>query len=73
MSLPLVDFRGKITHETDCVLDAIHLATGRDRSEIARDALHAWAELKIHEASLDRYPAASARVCEGLPGASQGA
>ena len=52
MSLPLVDFRGKITHETDCVLDAIHLSTGRDRSEIARDALHAWAELKIHEASL---------------------
>ena len=40
MSLPLVDFRGKITHETDCVLDAIHLSTGRDRSEIARDALH---------------------------------
>lgn len=52
MSLPLIDFRGKITHETDAVLDAIHQATGRDRSEIARDALHAWAELKIHEASL---------------------
>ena len=52
MSLPLVDFRGKITHETDCVLDAIHLATGRDRSEIAREALHLWAEAKIHEASL---------------------
>ena len=52
MSLPLVDFRGKITHETDAVLDALHHATGRDRSEIARDALHLWAELKIHEASL---------------------
>lgn len=52
MSLPLVDFRGKITHETDAVLDAIHQASGLDRSEIARVALHAWAELKIHEASL---------------------
>ncbi len=52
MSLPLIDFRGKITHETDAVLDAIHQATGRDRSEIAREALHAWAEGKIHEASL---------------------
>ncbi len=52
MSLPLVDFRGKISHETDAVLDALHLATGRDRSEIAREALHLWAELKIHEDSL---------------------
>ena len=52
MSLPLIDFRGKITHETDAVLDAIHQATGRDRSEIAREALHLWAEAKIHEASL---------------------
>lgn len=52
MSLPLVDFRGKITHETDAVLEAMHQATGRDRSEIVRDVLHQWAEAKIHEASL---------------------
>ena len=52
MSLPLIDFRCKLTHRADAVLDAMHMATGRDRSEIARDALHAWAELKIHEASL---------------------
>lgn len=52
MSLPLVDFRGKITHQTDAVLDAMHQATGRDRSELAREALHLWAESKIHEASL---------------------
>lgn len=52
MSLPLVDFRGKITHVTDAVLEAMHQATGRDRSEIVRDVLHQWAEAKIHEASL---------------------
>ena len=52
MSLPLVDVRGKITHRTDAVLDALHLATGRDRSEIMREALDEWAGLKIHEASL---------------------
>lgn len=52
MSLPLIDFRGKVTHETDAVLEAIHMATGRDRSEIVREVLQQWAELKIHEASL---------------------
>lgn len=52
MSLPLVDVRGKITHRTDAVLDALHMATGRDRSEIMREALDEWAGLKIHEASL---------------------
>ena len=52
MSLPLVDFRCKLTHRTDAVLDAMHLASGRDRSELAREALDLWAEMKIHEASL---------------------
>jgi predicted DNA-binding protein len=52
MSLPLVDFRGKLTHETDAVLEAMHQATGRDRSEIVREVLANWAEAKIHEASL---------------------
>jgi predicted DNA-binding protein len=52
MSIPLVDFRGKLTHETDAVLEALHQATGRDRSEIVREVLQKWAEEKIHEASL---------------------
>jgi hypothetical protein len=52
MSLPLVDFRGKLTHETDAVLEAIHQASGRERSEIVREVLAAWADSKIHEASL---------------------
>ena len=52
MSLPLIDFRCKLTHRADAVLDAMHMATGRDRSELAREALDLWAEMKIHEASL---------------------
>jgi hypothetical protein len=40
MSLPLIDFRGKITAETDAVLEAIQRSTGRDKSEIARSWLH---------------------------------
>jgi predicted DNA-binding protein len=52
MSLPLVDLRGKITHETDAVLDAMSKASGRDRSEIVREVLADWAAQKIHEASL---------------------
>lgn len=52
MSLPLIDFRGKITHETDAVLEALHQACGRDRSEIVREVLADWAAGKIHEASL---------------------
>jgi hypothetical protein len=85
MSLPLIDFRGKVTHETDAVLEAIHMATGRDRSEIVREVLHLWAESKIHEASLidSRLrreglrgiaggSAGNAREDEGAPG-SEGA
>jgi len=52
MSLPLIDFRGKITPSTDAVLEALHQSSGRDRSEIARDVLNEWALQKIHEASL---------------------
>ena len=52
MSLPLIDLRGKITHETDAVLEAVHRTTGRDRSEIVREVLADWAAMKVHEASL---------------------
>lgn len=68
MSLDLMDFRGKITPETDAVLEAVHRATGRDRSEIARQVLADWAESKIHEASL--LDTLLAR--EGLQGVQRG-
>ena len=52
MSLPLIDARLKITPDTDAVLEALHLADGKDRAEIMREVLADWAEKKIHEASL---------------------
>lgn len=81
MSMELIDFRGKITVETDAVLESIHRTSGRDRSEIARQVLARWAEEKIHEASLlDKLlqreglrgitggASGSPRECEGVSG-----
>lgn len=52
MSLELVDARVKITQVTDCVLEAESRASGKDRSEIVREVLNAWAEKKVHESVL---------------------
>lgn len=68
MSIELKDFRGKITAETDCVLEAINRVTGRDRSEIVREILHKWAVEKIHEHSV----LGDLLVREGLSGESRG-
>lgn len=54
MSIPLIDFRGKITPETDAVLESIHRSTGRDKSEIAREWLHGIA-LKEINASIELH------------------
>lgn len=43
MSLELKDFRGKLTVETDCVLEAMTRSTGKERQEIVREVLHNWA------------------------------
>lgn len=50
MSLPLVDFRGKVTPETDAVLEAIQRSTGRDKSGIAREWMHRIALREIDAA-----------------------
>lgn len=50
MSIPLIDFRGKITPETDAVLEAIQRSTGKDKSEIAREWMHKIAAQEIHAA-----------------------
>lgn len=52
MSLPLKDFRGKITIETDAVVDTLAQRSGLEKQEIVRDVLHAWALEKINEARL---------------------
>lgn len=68
MSEPLKDFRGKVTPETDAVLEALNRVTGRDKSEIARDVLHKWALEQIEAANLiTRFTA-----CEGATGSGEG-
>ncbi len=63
------DLRAKVSVETDAVLDTISRATGRDRSEIVREVLHAWAQRKIHESSLLQRRL----VAEGIQGPPEGA
>lgn len=68
MATPLKDFRGKITTETDCVLEALTRVSGKERSELVRDVLHDWAQERIREHSvLEKLLRA-----EGLAGASEG-
>lgn len=75
MAIELKDFRGKITGETDCVLEAINRVTGRDRSEIAREVMHRWALEEIEKHSvLTRLLRSEGllRESEGLPAACEG-
>jgi hypothetical protein len=68
MSQVLVDFRSKITPQTDMALDAMARAFKRDKADIAREVLHQWALRKILEATvLSRLVRA-----EGVSSASEG-
>lgn len=68
MAAPLKDFRGKITAEADCVLEAMNRTSGKDRSEIVRDILHAWALTKLDE----HIVLQKLLRAEGLAGADEG-
>jgi hypothetical protein len=68
MSAILKDFRGKITAETDAVLEAHNRTSGRDKSEIVREILHKWASDQIHAASVMH----NLLQAEGLPGIASG-
>jgi hypothetical protein len=68
MGLPLIDLRAKVTPEADAVLEAIHRATGKDKSEVVRDVLHKWAVNEIHAASVLQ----GILRREGLTGAHEG-
>jgi predicted DNA-binding protein len=48
----LRDLRAKVTADTDQVLDAISRATGKDKSEIVREVLSAWASEEVHKATM---------------------
>lgn len=81
MSIELKDYRGRITPEADCVLEAESRSTGKDRQEIVREILHAWAMSRIHGATvlhnllraeglggIGGGIAGNARECEGARG-----
>ena len=52
MSVELKDFRGKITVEAHCVLEAENRVSGEDKSEIVRKILHDWALQKLRCATI---------------------
>jgi hypothetical protein len=64
VSIELKDFRGKITVETACWLEAEARATGETQQEIAREILHEWAAKRAHAASV----AQGLMQAEGAPG-----
>jgi hypothetical protein len=68
VSADLKDFRGKITIETHCVLEAENRVTGEDKSVIARQVLHEWAVQKLQVAKVTDALLRS----EGMPGIADG-
>jgi len=71
MASELKDFRGKITVETYCWLEAEHRATGEDQSAIARKVLHDVAIQKLEVAKvMDALLRSEGEpgIAEGIPG-----
>ena len=68
MSVELRDLRAKVTIEADVALEAASRITGKDKAEICRDVLHAWALDEIRKATVMHRLLQS----EGLPGAHEG-
>ena len=52
MSNEMVDARTKLDEETHRILDAIALATGRDKSAIIREVMAVWCKEEVHKATL---------------------
>lgn len=66
MNGDLRDFRGKITAETWCWLEAVHRAGGDEHSVIVRDVLHRWATEQLRAAKVaGRLLAAEGITMEG--------
>lgn len=64
MSTDLKDFRGRITPETWCWLEALSRATGDEQQTIVREVLHRWAVQQLHASSIAKNLLES----EGLSG-----
>lgn len=71
MGLELKDYRGRITPETDCVLESEARSTGKERQEIVREILHAWALERIHGATV-LHNLLRAEGLKGIDGGMQG-
>lgn len=74
MALPLVDARIKVTMHTDAVIELEHRKTGKDKSEIAREVLHAWAMGRFDDLRLLKTIMDSKGLrgeLEGAPGIAQ--
>lgn len=68
MSDPLRDLRAKITTRTWCFLDGEARATGKDLSELVRDILSEWSEVRLHA----HIEAHKLLLSEGELGSAQG-
>jgi hypothetical protein len=71
MSVELHDYRGRITAEAHCALEALSRATGQDRQEIVRGILHEWACKQIHAASV-MHRLLQAEGLGGIDGGTEG-
>lgn len=68
MADDLIDLRSKVSPRTHAVLHAVSIATGREMAELVREVMSAWAETKIHEATVVSRVLRS----EGVVGDSEG-
>lgn len=68
MAAELRDYRGRISVLADVVIDAKAKASGKERQELVREILDAWAEQEVHGASLLH----AGLIAEGLPGIDSG-
>ena len=71
MSAELHDFRGKITTRTHCALEARSQATGKDKAEIVREILDAWAADEVH-AAMVLHRTLLAQGLRGIDGGASG-
>ena len=64
----LIDVRSKLSPRTHAVLSAVSQASGKEMAELIREMADAWADSRVHEATI------VARVLrgEGLVGSSGG-